>query len=91
MSVENPDDINGVIEKAEANSKKNKESGNDREKPDVEIRITLYQNGFTVEGGEFRPYETPENKEFMKELNEGYVPKELRKQYNKPIGIALED
>ena len=27
----------------------------------------------------------------MKELNEGYVPKELRKQYNKPIGIALED
>ena len=42
MSVENPDDINGVIEKAEANSKKNKESGNDREKPDVEIRITLY-------------------------------------------------
>lgn len=42
MAVENPDDINGVIEKAEQNSKKNKESGQDREKPDVEIRITLY-------------------------------------------------
>ena len=27
----------------------------------------------------------------MKELNEGYVPKELRAKYNKPIGIALED
>ena len=27
----------------------------------------------------------------MKELNEGYVPKELRSKYNKPIGIALED
>lgn len=27
----------------------------------------------------------------MKELNEGYVPEELRKTYNKPVGIALED
>ena len=91
MAVENPDDINGIVDKAEQNSIKNKEAGKDREKPDVEIRITLFQNGFTVEGGEFRVYDTPENKEFMKELNDGYVPKELRKQYNKPIGIALED
>uniref|UniRef100_A0A7S3IGW1 NSFL1 cofactor p47 n=1 Tax=Strombidium inclinatum TaxID=197538 RepID=A0A7S3IGW1_9SPIT len=27
----------------------------------------------------------------MKELNEGYVPEEMRKKYNKPVGIALED
>jgi len=27
----------------------------------------------------------------MSELNKGYVPKELREKYNKPIGIALED
>lgn len=27
----------------------------------------------------------------MKELNEGYVPKELRAKYNKPVGVALED
>ena len=27
----------------------------------------------------------------MSELNKGYVPEELRKKYNKPIGIALED
>ena len=27
----------------------------------------------------------------MKELNEGYVPTELRSKYNKPIGVALED
>ena len=55
------------------------------------MRITLYQNGFTVDKGEFREYDTPENKEFMSELNKGYVPKELRAKYNKPIGIALED
>jgi hypothetical protein len=27
----------------------------------------------------------------MKDLNDGYVPKELRAKYNKPVGIALED
>ena len=27
----------------------------------------------------------------MSELNKGYVPKELREKYNKPIGVALED
>ena len=95
MAVENPDDIEGVIKKAKENSEKHKATAGglsqEEKKPDVEIRITLYQNGFTVEGGEFREYDTPENKEFMKELNEGYVPKELRAKYNKPIGIALED
>ena len=92
LAIENPDDIEGVIQKAKENSQKHKEAPTeDRSKPDVEIRIVLFQNGFTVEGGEFREYDTPENKEFMKELNEGYVPKELRAKYNKPIGIALED
>ena len=80
MAVENPDDIMGVIEKAKANSEKRKENQDDYEKnkPDTEIRITLYQNGFTVEGGELRDYESEANKKFMKELNDGYVPEELR-------------
>ena len=39
-----------------------------------------------------RPYDTPENKEFMSELNKGYIPKELREKYkSKTLGIALED
>lgn len=90
MAVENPDDIEGVIKKARENSEKNKDRS-DEDRPDTEVRITLYQNGFTVDGGEFREYDTPANKEFMKELNDGYVPKELREIYNKKIGVALED
>ena len=80
MEVENPDDIEGVIEQAKKNSEKRKDLSSEElsQKPDTEIRITLYSNGFTVEGGEFRDYNTEENKAFMKELNEGYVPKELR-------------
>jgi UBX domain-containing protein 1 len=91
MAVENPDDIEGVIAQAQLNSDKKKEGEAPETKPDIEIRITLYQNGFTVDSGEFRDYNTDENKEFMKELNEGYIPKELRAKYNKPVGIALED
>ena len=64
MTVENPDDINGVIEKAKQNSEKRKENeaDYDENKPDTEVRITLYQNGFTVEGGELREYDKEENK-----------------------------
>ena len=92
MAVENPDDIDGVMEQARMNSEKRKTGEkDDKDKPDVEIRITLYQNGFTVENGDLREYETEENKAFMSELNKGYVPEELRKKYNKPVGIALED
>jgi UBX domain-containing protein 1 len=36
-----------------------------------EIKITLYSNGFTVNNGEFRDYEDPANKTFMKELKDG--------------------
>ena len=59
--------------------------------PEHQLKITLYSNGFTVDDGEFRPYEAEENKQFMKELNEGYVPKEIQKKYKKNVGVALED
>jgi UBX domain-containing protein 1 len=78
MAVENPDDIEGVLAKAKENSQKHKDEGTDDKRPDTEVRITVYQNGFVVDDGEFREYDTPVNKEFMSELNKGYVPKELR-------------
>ena len=40
MAVENPDDILGAIEKAKSNSSKYKDEP--RDKPDVEVRVTLY-------------------------------------------------
>ena len=41
MAVENPDDIDGVIKQAKENSEKNREQDG-KDKPDVEVRITLY-------------------------------------------------
>jgi len=39
----------------------------------------------------FRPYDAPENKKFMEELKEGYVPTEIRGKYPKGISVGLED
>ena len=82
MKIGNPDDVEGV----KKNSEKKEDEG---EVSDTEAEITLYKNGFTVDGGELRDYDTEENKEFMNDVNKGYVPKELRKIHNKPIGISI--
>ena len=44
MAVENPDDIQGVIEQAKKNSEARKQGDTQHmgDKPDVEVRITLY-------------------------------------------------
>ena len=60
--------------------------------PDKDVRITLFQNGFKVDGGDLRDYNTEENKAFISELHKGYIPKELREKYpGKTMGVALED
>jgi len=56
------------------------------------LKITLYSNGFVIDDGVFRPYDSEENKQFMKELNEGYVPKEIQDKYRgKGVSVGLED
>ena len=51
--------------------------GGDGPNPDKDVKITMFKNGFQVDGGEFRDYNTEENKLFISELNKGYIPKEL--------------
>lgn len=102
MAVENPD-VNGIVEKADQASKARKEKREkgeeEKEKKDkkdekgekVTIVIVLYKNGFVVDNEPFRSYDTPESKQFMKELNEGYVPKEISKNIKGRIGVSLDD
>lgn len=92
IAVENhdaPDNhIENIIKKAKEGSKKDNKDG----PPKTELKITLYSNGFVVgENGTFRDYEAPENKEFMKELNDGYVPNEIRGKYKDGVSVGLED
>lgn len=61
-------------------------------KPKSDIKITLYSNGFQIDEGALREYAIPENQQFMKELNDGYVPKEIQEKYKgTAVGVALED
>mmetsp|Transcript_15332 Transcript_15332/g.23086 ORF Transcript_15332/g.23086 Transcript_15332/m.23086 type:complete len:256 (-) Transcript_15332:151-918(-) len=55
-------------------------------------KITLYKNGFTVDDGEFRDAELPENKQFLATLSDGYVPRELQAEAKGgEVRIGLED
>lgn len=47
-----------------------------------EFRITLYRNGFTVNDGPLRSPEDPNNVRFLRELDQGLVPDELRRASN---------
>jgi len=54
------------------------------------IKITFYRNGFILEDGPFRPFDEPKNKEFLEQLNKGYIPKELA-GVSKKVAISLVD
>ncbi|PFH36565.1 UBX domain-containing protein [Besnoitia besnoiti] len=41
-------------------------------------RVTVFRNGFTVDDGEFRSLENPENARFLDELKAGFAPRELQ-------------
>jgi len=94
LAVENPDDIHGVLQKAEENSRKMKDEmtrDQPKDKPEHNCKITLYRNGFTIDDGQFRDYNDPANKKFMAELNKGVVPEELRAKYPKGLKVGLAD
>jgi UBX domain-containing protein 1 len=57
MAVENPSDIDGIVEKARQGAKEHASSGDGK----PELKITLYSNGFVVGDGPFRPYDAPES------------------------------
>jgi len=41
------------------------------------VTITFYQDGFTIDDGELRRFDDPANQQFLKSINEGYVPREV--------------
>ena len=89
MAVENPpeNDIESIVQQAKQGGKDHASEGGSG----TSLKITLYANGFVVGDGPFRNYEGPENQQFMKELKEGNVPSEIRKQYPKGLDVGLED
>ncbi|XP_053993383.1 NSFL1 cofactor p47 homolog isoform X2 [Hylaeus volcanicus] len=66
-------------------------SGSSGSFPKGTRKITLYKNGFCLDGGEFRPLSEPENAEMISAINSGYVPKELSQTSSSPVSLILED
>lgn len=62
MAIENPDDIDSIVEKAKQGGRDHASSGKGGD-PKTELKITLYSNGFVVgENGPFRAYDDPTSK-----------------------------
>lgn len=69
-----PDHVRKLVEQAS----KGREAGPvERPAGTSATRVTVYKNGFIVDGGEFRDLEVEENKKFMDTLTAGHVPREV--------------
>jgi UBX domain-containing protein 1 len=54
--------------------------------------ITLWSNGFQVDGGDFRPADSPENARFLRELRRGVCPSELQaSDPSAPVDVKVTD
>jgi len=95
IAVRNPNERQGggdpfdsMVNKARQDT--GKEDPSDREA--VNIKITLYANGFIVNDGEFRRKDDPANADFLEHLNRGVIPPELRNlTKDKPANVGLVD
>lgn len=92
----NPDAaaFDSLVNQAKSNSQKGDKDG----KPPggTDVKVTLYNNGLTVESGdgkdkEFKDLADPASKQFLDEMKKGYVPKELVAKYGRDLNAALED
>ena len=53
--------------------------------------MTVYRNGFTVDNGPFRALDDPENAEFLQDMAQGVVPRELEAGAKGPVNVSLVD
>ncbi|KAL0586338.1 hypothetical protein ABG067_003951 [Albugo candida] len=84
---ERTDHIGNIIARAQAMS--NSESGPSTQPNHV---ITFYRNGFTVNGGVYRPRDDPANRPFLEAIERGVVPMELESaDRSQHVDISLID
>ena len=79
LAVETPEDKNTdvfsrIIQKAQ-NTESSQSSSS--EGAVTKHKVTIYRNGFQVNDGPFRNSDDPNNKQFLEQMAQGYVPAEL--------------
>jgi UBX domain-containing protein 1 len=74
IAVENPEDDDWLKKMKKLDNKE--KYGKTKNK----IKLTVYKNGIIIDDGEFRKKDEPANKNFMDEVEQGYIPNELVKK-----------
>lgn len=96
IAIQTPEDVQNIMRRASENTKKSRSPSASQEREpidpanEIEVKISLYANGFIVDEEDFRPYNTPDAEQFMKELNDGRVPTEIRhRTQGKKVIVSL--
>lgn len=77
LNVIDPATSNDPMQKIINNAMKDSNEMSGQNPPEGMRKITLYRNGFTVDDGPLRDLESPENRQFIDALSQGYIPKEV--------------
>ena len=55
------------------------------------LPLTLFKNGLLIREGPFRPFTKPDAKAFMKDLQDGYFPYELKYAFPEGVPFSVDD
>ena len=59
---------------------------------DIEVTLKMWKGGFSVDDGELRSYDDPNNRDFLRSIQRGEIPNELiRMARGGEVGLNMED
>jgi len=59
---------------------------------DIEVTLKMWKSGFSVDDGELRSYDDPNNRDFLRSIQRGEIPNELiRMARGGEVGLNMED
>lgn len=59
---------------------------------DLEVTLKMWKNGFSLDDGQLRTYEDPDNRDFLRSIQRGEIPNELiRMARGGEVGLNMED
>ncbi|KAL0237510.1 hypothetical protein PCE1_000906 [Barthelona sp. PCE] len=57
----------------------------------AEVPIVVFKNGFSVDRGMFRAFDSPSSLGFVQDIMEGYYPTEFKEKFPKGLGFEIHD
>lgn len=66
-------------------------SKNKKREEEESVTVKVFKQGFTVDDGDLRSYEDPQNREFFESITRNEIPRELRKQGKGMVHVNVEN